>query len=345
MLPGIGLFLTGLSLTILVIFKWCELCILCFKKCRRPIQRQVRNMFSLSLSPASSMSVNHDDEDHDEWECESVTTTNPPPRQPPIGSSNIQQHPTTRPTFAPQSPPSPPPSPPTLPQILKIFTSEQQQTENTELRNWLFKQLATLRPLYPAYASKLSRRRTYTNFRKDHPTVDDLVNAGFFYTQHSDEVRCYSCNQTIKNWGRRQNAFVEHARHSPTCNHIRDTMGPDFINATQRLISTYPDKHTYSFNDVRNAMTITENLDFLEHVHKDTRPCELDPSSVVMVVPATPPTTMIPSDDDDYDHHEYLTSSINSINSFNDHDHDCMVDPDYHNCCAFYAMDGDVTLA
>ncbi|XP_033118499.1 putative inhibitor of apoptosis isoform X2 [Anneissia japonica] len=44
-----------------------------------------------------------------------------------------------------------------------------------------------------------------------------LAKAGFFYTQKSDMVECYSCHGKIKDWQIGDDAFKEHKRHFPRC--------------------------------------------------------------------------------------------------------------------------------
>uniref|UniRef100_A0A3Q0RGD6 RING-type E3 ubiquitin transferase n=1 Tax=Amphilophus citrinellus TaxID=61819 RepID=A0A3Q0RGD6_AMPCI len=47
--------------------------------------------------------------------------------------------------------------------------------------------------------------------------ADRLAQAGFFYTGHSDRVRCFSCNTTVENWCRGDKPVDRHKEVSPSC--------------------------------------------------------------------------------------------------------------------------------
>jgi hypothetical protein len=50
--------------------------------------------------------------------------------------------------------------------------------------------------------------------------VSSLSNAGFYFTGRADEVRCYACGVTYKNWTSRDNPVEIHKMLSPSCSHV-----------------------------------------------------------------------------------------------------------------------------
>ncbi|XP_053392324.1 baculoviral IAP repeat-containing protein 3-like [Mercenaria mercenaria] len=56
-----------------------------------------------------------------------------------------------------------------------------------------------------------------------------VAEAGFYFTGNGDSVRCYHCGEGFTNWTRRDDAWVEHARHAPHCMHVILTKGEEFV--------------------------------------------------------------------------------------------------------------------
>ncbi|XP_050443226.1 baculoviral IAP repeat-containing protein 7-like [Adelges cooleyi] len=51
-------------------------------------------------------------------------------------------------------------------------------------------------------------------------TPKSLASAGFYYTKHTDKVKCAFCNICICRWEFGDNAIDEHKRHNPNCNFV-----------------------------------------------------------------------------------------------------------------------------
>ena len=47
-----------------------------------------------------------------------------------------------------------------------------------------------------------------------------LAAAGFYYTNNSDIVKCFSCGLSLGNWLKEDNVWKEHQRWSPRCHYI-----------------------------------------------------------------------------------------------------------------------------
>ena len=64
--------------------------------------------------------------------------------------------------------------------------------------------------------------------------ASSLSKAGFYFTGRADEVRCYACGVTYKNWTSRDNPVEIHKMLSPSCSHVID------LNCSNNLSSDVP---------------------------------------------------------------------------------------------------------
>lgn len=86
-------------------------------------------------------------------------------------------------------------------------------------------------PMQPEFISAYKRLETFKeNWPKFfHMRPENLVPAGFYYTQIGDMVQCFYCSIMIKDWAETDNVWVEHRKHSPECFFL--TMaGPPCVN-------------------------------------------------------------------------------------------------------------------
>jgi hypothetical protein len=92
--------------------------------------------------------------------------------------------------------------------------------------------LITEIPKRVEYALKAERIKTYTNWpESSHMSIDDLADAGFYYTGYGDCVRCYFCGGGLRNWEqgdrvkKKDDPWTEHERWFPACGLIRQGKG------------------------------------------------------------------------------------------------------------------------
>ena len=65
------------------------------------------------------------------------------------------------------------------------------------------------------------RLNTFTNWLKhDIVSPQSLAEAGFYYTQCRDSVKCAFCQLGVRNWEEGDTAIGEHRRFSPHCPHL-----------------------------------------------------------------------------------------------------------------------------
>ncbi|CAG5118256.1 unnamed protein product [Candidula unifasciata] len=73
-------------------------------------------------------------------------------------------------------------------------------------------------------SNEFIRIGTYIGWKSNgKPNIIDLVKAGFYYTGHSDIVRCFSCGVEIEDWQQNSDPFVMHSSNSPGCAAVSDS--------------------------------------------------------------------------------------------------------------------------
>ena len=88
-----------------------------------------------------------------------------------------------------------------------------------------------------AYANPKDRHASFQEWPTEPlPSVDDLVNAGFFYTGTRSQVTCFYCNGSLENWGPTDNPKVEHARMFPQCAYAKHVCGTELYQRVQNTV-------------------------------------------------------------------------------------------------------------
>ncbi|CAL1545890.1 unnamed protein product [Lymnaea stagnalis] len=94
-------------------------------------------------------------------------------------------------------------------------------------------------PKSPEYVSEDSRLRTFTTWPSEHHLKPrDLSDAGFYYENTRDLVRCFHCGGRLQNWKDTSDIRVEHARWFPNCGLVRQQLGQNFVDAVNELERT-----------------------------------------------------------------------------------------------------------
>lgn len=91
------------------------------------------------------------------------------------------------------------------------------------------------RPEFPEYAIERIRLRSFD----DWPTVmrqtpEQMADAGYFYTQISDRVICYSCGGGLCKWAEYDDPWEQHALWYRNCNYLQLVKGPEFIATVEK---------------------------------------------------------------------------------------------------------------
>ncbi|CAF1387990.1 unnamed protein product [Rotaria sp. Silwood1] len=86
----------------------------------------------------------------------------------------------------------------------------------------------------PEYSEIPKRLSSFDNWPSENlPSVDDLVQAGFFYTGKKTIVTCFYCNGSFQSFGPKDNPMIEHARWFPHCAYARQLCGDDLYRRVQ----------------------------------------------------------------------------------------------------------------
>ncbi|XP_040590710.1 baculoviral IAP repeat-containing protein 3 isoform X1 [Mesocricetus auratus] len=60
-----------------------------------------------------------------------------------------------------------------------------------------------------------------------------LASAGFYYTGHSDDVKCFCCDGGLRCWESGDDPWVEHAKWFPRCEYLIRIKGQEFVGQVQ----------------------------------------------------------------------------------------------------------------
>ncbi|XP_077974045.1 baculoviral IAP repeat-containing protein 7-like [Styela clava] len=111
-----------------------------------------------------------------------------------------------------------------------------------ETRNELYPCRAPVNPHMESVINRLESFKPRPGCRwpsdKLRATIDELVNAGFFYLGERDRVKCWYCNGGLQNWEYEDSPIVEHAKWFPSCEYVLRIKGPTFV---ENIVAEFPD--------------------------------------------------------------------------------------------------------
>ncbi|XP_053705969.1 baculoviral IAP repeat-containing protein 7 isoform X1 [Synchiropus splendidus] len=88
--------------------------------------------------------------------------------------------------------------------------------------------------VYPELEDEDSRLTTFHNWPTEASVQPDiLARAGFFYTGHADNVKCFYCDGGLRNWEPGDDPWQEHAKWFPRCEFLIQERGQDYISNIQ----------------------------------------------------------------------------------------------------------------
>ncbi|XP_059225226.1 death-associated inhibitor of apoptosis 2 isoform X2 [Stomoxys calcitrans] len=88
----------------------------------------------------------------------------------------------------------------------------------------------------PKFSSLDARLRTYTNWPI--PNIQEpemLAQAGLYYQEVDDQVRCFHCNMGLRSWEKEDDPWFEHAKWYPMCHFVRLVKGANYVQEVQEL--------------------------------------------------------------------------------------------------------------
>ncbi|XP_069809497.1 baculoviral IAP repeat-containing protein 7 isoform X2 [Dendropsophus ebraccatus] len=100
----------------------------------------------------------------------------------------------------------------------------------------------TWQAVYPEMMEERERLATYHNWPSyAEVTPDVLARAGFFYTGHRDNVKCFHCDGGLRNWERGDDPWREHAKWFPRCEFVIQSMGLAYVHSVQDALFSTPE--------------------------------------------------------------------------------------------------------
>ncbi|AAP85726.1 iap-3 [Adoxophyes orana granulovirus] len=94
----------------------------------------------------------------------------------------------------------------------------------------LMSSLNNRQPVHKKYCDENKRMLTFHNWPKAlKQTPKELAEAGFFYTNVGDRVRCFYCDVGLKDWEPTDTAWGQHARWTSLCEYVLLVKGTDYV--------------------------------------------------------------------------------------------------------------------
>ncbi|XP_060584971.1 baculoviral IAP repeat-containing protein 7-B-like [Ruditapes philippinarum] len=91
-------------------------------------------------------------------------------------------------------------------------------------------------PRYPEYTDYGQRLKSFARWYKQKPDPTTLCNAGFFFTNQEDLVRCYQCGIGLKDFSFADNPLNEHVNNSPECIYLEEYLGQDVLSQIKKKV-------------------------------------------------------------------------------------------------------------
>ncbi|PJE79375.1 hypothetical protein CI610_01644 [invertebrate metagenome] len=95
---------------------------------------------------------------------------------------------------------------------------------------------ATVTIEYPLYQTETNRLASFfhSEWPKDKPDIEQMVQSGFFHYGVADFTRCFFCGGGLKSWEQDDDPDTEHCRWYPECHFMIEKKGKPFISAVRK---------------------------------------------------------------------------------------------------------------
>ncbi|CAF3389411.1 unnamed protein product [Rotaria sp. Silwood1] len=116
-------------------------------------------------------------------------------------------------------------------------------------------------PCNPNFSEIPKRYASFSTWSSENsPSVDALVQAGFFYSGTATIVTCFYCNGSLQNWGANDNPIIEHARWFPSCPYAKQLCGEDLFRKIQESKRIQKEQAKSTERTGSNSVTRTNEL-------------------------------------------------------------------------------------
>ncbi|XP_068161125.1 baculoviral IAP repeat-containing protein 7 isoform X2 [Antennarius striatus] len=144
--------------------------------------------------------------------------------------------------------------------------------------------------VYPEMEAEDSRLTTFHNWPSEASVQPDvLARAGFFYTGHADNVKCFFCDGGLRNWELGDDPWQEHAKWFPRCEFLIQSRGQEYISNIQdahfHLGETVGGSPSSSSSDIgsRNGKSDPSPEELLRQLQEE-RTCKVCMDKLVSIV-------------------------------------------------------------
>ncbi|XP_065676808.1 E3 ubiquitin-protein ligase XIAP-like isoform X2 [Hydra vulgaris] len=119
------------------------------------------------------------------------------------------------------------------------------------------------------YSNEHTRLKTFFSYPRNSPvSADSLVKAGFYYLGRNDEVICYKCLVSLKDFEIGDTAWGEHRRHSPACPLVINFFNSNNSKTTYSGTSFFSNRVVGSFEECNKSPI--QNANFLRNLSADS---------------------------------------------------------------------------
>ncbi|XP_053396571.1 baculoviral IAP repeat-containing protein 7-like [Mercenaria mercenaria] len=91
---------------------------------------------------------------------------------------------------------------------------------------------------HPDYTDYSERLRSYARWSRSNPSPVCLSEAGFFFTNQGDLVRCFQCGIGLKDFSGGDDPLLEHVRYSGNCLYLLEHLGTASLSAIKKKCQT-----------------------------------------------------------------------------------------------------------
>lgn len=108
----------------------------------------------------------------------------------------------------------------------------------------------------PTFASLQAREKSFALWSAKQ-SINEMIEAGFFYSGKSDLVYCFHCGLGLHLWEQSDEPMIEHSKYSKHCGYIHPTdEGVDVCGNFPDEVSDHPPRDVLEHEELRRRNTI-----------------------------------------------------------------------------------------
>lgn len=88
-------------------------------------------------------------------------------------------------------------------------------------------------PIDKEFSSIERRKNSFIDCQKDFINPRKYAEAGFYFVENADTLRCYCCGIVLESWEPEDDPWIEHAKFEMDCPHLYLNKGWEFIKGAR----------------------------------------------------------------------------------------------------------------